>query len=65
MKLTAKEKKQLHQFLVKSGYTQHQRTAVWEYILRNDLGIGYFYAKKVEEKGFRILKRSFFKDQPN
>ena len=41
----------------KSGKTtKKERTLVWEYILKNDMGIGYYNAQELSHKGFNVLK---------
>ena len=67
MKLTSKEKKQIHFTLIKMGrVSPKQRKLFWEYILHHDLGVGYYDAQQLQRKGFQVLKPvPYYEDQPN
>ena len=55
--MTSKEKKAMKFQQIKLGLTSpKQRAKVWEYILHNDLGVGYYNAQQLAQKGIRVLK---------
>ena len=64
--MSNKQKKLLKKTQIKMGLrTKRERSAIWQYLLNNNLGIGYANAKDLEALGFQILKRSYYEDQPN
>ena len=67
MKLTSKEKKAVRFALIKMGKTnKKQRRLLWEYILHNNLGVGYYDAQQLQKQGFQVLKSlRNWQDQPD
>lgn len=64
--MTSKQKKNMKIQQIKLGMcTKQERAHVWEYILNNDLGIGYLDAEDLQRKGIQILKNIWREDQPD
>lgn len=65
--MTNIEKKALKKAQISLGKTsKKERAAVWQYILKGDLGVGYYYAQELQRKGLQVLKPlSMYEDQPN
>lgn len=65
-KMTNKDKKLIKAQQIKLGkVNKKQRAALWQYILSNDLGMGYLQAQELERKGFKILKEIYREGQPD
>ena len=65
--MKAAQKKQIKNLQILLGKTsKKQRAALWQYLLNDDLGIGFYDAKEIERRGIRILKPfPYYEDQPN
>lgn len=64
--MTNRQKKDMKIQQIKLGKTtKKSRAKVWEYILRNDLGVGYYDAQELSRKGISILKVRWDEDQPH
>ena len=64
--MTSKEKKLMKIQQIKLGKTsKRERSHVWEYILKNNLGIGYYDAQQLSKKGIKILKHYYDSERPD
>lgn len=65
--MTTIEKKALKKAQIALGYTSaKRRAAVWQYLLKGDLSVGYYDAQELQRKGLQVLKPlSMYEDQPN
>lgn len=65
--MTSAQKKLVkHQQILLGKTSKKQRAFLWQYILKNDLGVGYYDAQQLARKGFNVLKPlSYYEDQPN
>lgn len=64
--MTNKQKKSIKAQQIKLGkVNKKQRAALWQYILSNDLGVGYLQAQQLERKGFKVLKQIYREGQPD
>ena len=55
-----------HQQILLGKTSKKQRAALWQYLLKNDLGVGYYDAQEIQRRGIRVLKPlPFYEDQPN
>lgn len=61
------EKKALKKAQIQLGKTsKKERAAVWQYLLKGELSVGYYDAQELQRKGFQILKPlAYYEDQPN
>lgn len=50
-------KKKIKTQQIKAGLvTKKQRSLLWEYILKEDMGVGYLHAQELQKIGFKVLK---------
>ena len=55
-----------HQQILLGKTSKKQRAALWQYILKTDLGVGYYDAQQLARKWFNVLKPlPYYEDQPN
>ena len=64
--MTSAQKKLVKRQQILLGKTsKKQRAALWQYILKTDLGVGYYDAQELARKGIMVLKPlPYFEDQP-
>ena len=65
--MNAAQKKQIkYQQILLGKTSKKQRAALWQYILKGDLSVGYFDAQQLQRRGIMVLKPiPYYEDQPN